>query len=150
MKGLNLSPAPPPPAQVIVAAAIVTPAVRPGDPPRLLAAQRAYPPGLAGRWELPGGKVEAGEDELAALVRECREELGVTVVPGERVGADVPIPPGRVLRVWAARVAAGEPQPREHAALRWLRAGELDGLDWLPADRPLVPALRDLLRRSAR
>lgn len=124
---------------VVVGAAVVR-----GD--RLLVAQRAYPDALAGRWELPGGKVEPGEDERAALVRECREELGVELAVTERVGADLPIPGGRVLRVYAA-TTDDEPIAHEHAALAWLRAADLDDLDWLPADRPLVPALQGLLTR---
>ena len=111
---------------------------------RLLVAQRAYPDALAGLWELPGGKVEPGEDERAALVRECREELGVELAVAERVGVDLPIPGGRVLRVYRA-TTSDEPVAHEHAALDWLGADELADLDWLPADRPLVPVLQELL-----
>jgi len=124
---------------VVVAAAIV----QPGPPPRVLAAQRGYPAALAGRWELPGGKVEPGEDDVGALIRECREELGVTIEVGDRLGADLPaVDPSMSLRVWWARIVSGEPRPREHAELRWLAAGELDDVDWLPADRPLAVPLR--------
>ena len=111
---------------------------------RLLVAQRAYPEALAGCWELPGGKVEPDEDEPAALRRECHEELGVVLEVGARVGGDLSIPGGRVLRVYAASTD-DEPVAHEHAALAWVSAHELDALDWLPADRPLVPALRELL-----
>jgi 8-oxo-dGTP diphosphatase len=111
---------------------------------RLLVAQRAYPESLAGRWELPGGKVEAGEGESAALTRECREELGVELEVGQRVGEDLSIPGGRLLRVYAANTE-DEPTAHEHAALAWVSPRELEDLDWLPADRPLVPALRELL-----
>lgn len=79
------------------------------------------------------------------MIRECREELGVDVTVGGRVGADLPIGDGRVLRVYAATLVAGEPAPIEHLAVRWISAHELAGLDWLPADRPLLPALADLL-----
>ena len=128
------------PPTVVVAAAIVDP----GPPARVLAAQRAYPEALAGRWELPGGKVEPGESDVAALVRECEEELGVTIDVLDRLGADLPaVDPAMSLRVWWARIAAGEPRAHQHSALRWLAAGELDDVDWLPADRPLVVALRD-------
>jgi 8-oxo-dGTP diphosphatase len=121
----------------VVAAAIVD-----GSPPRVLAAQRSYPPELAGLWELPGGKVHDGEGDLAALVRECREELGVTVAPGARLGGDVTIGPGTVLRVWWARLVAGDPAAHEHAELRWLRLEELDDVVWLPSDAPVMAALR--------
>jgi 8-oxo-dGTP diphosphatase len=105
---------------------------------RVLGARRTAPPG----WEFPGGKVEPGETESAALARELREELGVTAEVGERVGPDVPMPAGRVLRVYAARVTAGEPTRLEHAELRWLAPDDLGTVPWLPADLPIVAALR--------
>jgi 8-oxo-dGTP diphosphatase len=111
----------------------------------LLAAERSHPDALAGRWELPGGKVERDESETLALQRECHEELGVEVAVGERIGADLPIGPGRVLRVFLAELRSGEPHPHEHASLRWLTADELEDVPWLPADRPLLPQLRQLL-----
>jgi 8-oxo-dGTP diphosphatase len=115
---------------------------------RLLVAQRAHPAELVGLWELPGGKVEPGERDVAALVRECREELGIELVVGAQVGGDLPIPGGRRLRVFEA-TTDGEPVANEHAALAWITAGELHDLAWLPADRPLVPALAALLRAAA-
>ena len=128
--------------QVIVAAAIVD-----GDPPRVLAAQRAYPADLAGYWELPGGKVHPGEDEAAALVRECQEELGVDVAVGERVGDDIAMLNGAaILRVYTATLLGGaRPVALEHSDLRWLGAAELHSVPWLPADAPIVHALEPLL-----
>jgi 8-oxo-dGTP diphosphatase len=113
------------------------------DRGQVLAAQRAEPPALAGGWEFPGGKVEPGESDEAAIVRECQEELGVVVQLVDRLGSDLPLRDGRgVLRVWLARLADGEPRALEHAALRWLDATELDDVAWLPADAPLVEQLR--------
>lgn len=123
-------------ATVIVAAAIVA-----GDPPRVLAAQRSYPPDLAGLWELPGGKVHDGERELDALVRECREELGVEVRPGQRLGDDVTIGEQFLLRVWWAELVDGEPTALEHSEIRWLARAEIDDVPWLPSDAPVVAAL---------
>ena len=127
-------------APVVVAAALV----RDG---RVLAARRTRPPELAGRWELPGGRVEAGEDEAAAVVRECREELGTEVVPEGRIGTDLPIAAG-VLRVHRARLAPGAPEPRalDHAALRWVDAAAVPDVDWVDADRAVVADLVRLLR----
>jgi 8-oxo-dGTP diphosphatase len=113
---------------------------------RVLLAKR--PPGrpLAGLWEFPGGKVEPGENELEALVRECEEELGIKIAVGERIGVDVPMAHGwALLRVWLATILSGEPQPLEHASLRWLAADELDSVPWLPADAPIVDALAKVL-----
>jgi len=114
---------------------------------RVLGCARSDPPEMAGRWEFPGGKVEPGESEEAALVRECLEELGVRVEVGDRVGEDVPMGQGRsVLRVYLARLVGNdEPKPLEHAEVRWLRPEELDSVPWLPADVPVVLALRPVL-----
>jgi 8-oxo-dGTP diphosphatase len=131
--------------QVIVGAAIIADA-------RVLACARAEPPEMAGRWEFPGGKVEPGEDDIAALARECMEELAVRVLVGVRIGVDIPLGGGRsVLRVYTARLRDGD-QPRliEHLAMRWLAADELTDVAWLPADAPIVAALRPFLEKAGR
>jgi 8-oxo-dGTP diphosphatase len=114
---------------------------------RVLAARRSYPPELAGRWEFPGGKVDAGETPEGALVREVAEELGCAIALTGWLEPDVEIRDGLVLRVATATMVDGEPVPRagEHDAVRWLRAHELDEVDWLPADRPFAEAVRRLL-----
>jgi 8-oxo-dGTP diphosphatase len=124
--------------RVVVGAAILSGA-------RLLAAQRSAPAELAGRWELPGGKVEAGETDQAALLRECREELGVEVMLGTRVGRDWPIGDYGVLRVWLAAVVDGAPRAIEHAQLRWLTIDQLSDVDWLPGDIPVVHRLAAMM-----
>jgi 8-oxo-dGTP diphosphatase len=95
----------------------------------------------SGGWEFPGGKVEPGETEQAAGVRECAEELGVRVEVGERVDGEQPCGAGHVLHVWTGRITAGDPAPLDHAELRWVTAAELPALDWLPADIPFLPAV---------
>ncbi|GAB3300938.1 hypothetical protein GCM10027451_03650 [Geodermatophilus aquaeductus] len=128
----------------VVGAAVVR-----GD--RVLVAQRGSGP-LAGLWEFPGGKVEPGEDHLAALARECAEELGVVVVPQDFLGEVLldgsvagGVPGSSTLRVWSVRLADGEPVAREHRELRWACAADLEELDWIAADRPLLPAVRAVL-----
>lgn len=126
---------------VIVGAAIIANG-------RVLACERAEPPEMAGKWEFPGGKVEPGEGETEALVRECEEELGVLVEVGIRVGGDIVLSHGRaILKVYVARLVNGtQPRAIEHSELRWLSVDELDSVPWLPADAPIVVALAPLLK----
>lgn len=110
---------------------------------RLLAARRTTPHPLAGRWELPGGKVEQGEDPAETAVRELAEELGCEVrVTGWLEGSS-PIRADLVLRVATAELAGGDPVPTEHDAVRWLSADQLDDVAWAEADVPFVAALRE-------
>jgi mutator protein MutT len=112
---------------------------------RVLIAQR--PPGkhLAGRWEFPGGKLDAGEDRRAGLTRELREELGITLFPPLRplIRVRHTYDYGEVLiDMWVARQYSGEPRGLEGQALRWCTGDELESVDLLPADGPIVAALR--------
>ena len=115
------------------------------DPRQVLASRRTEPPRLAGLWEFPGGKVDPGESDRQALARELREELGVEAEVGELLGPEQPIGATAVLRVYLARITAGEPQLVDHDEHRWLTAAELDDVPWIPVDRPLVERLRELL-----
>ena len=129
------------PNQIVVAGALISRRA-------LLVAQRARPPELAGLWELPGGKVAPGESEVAALVRELDEELGVEVSVGARLGADVVLSETMTLRAFHVTRTGGSVSPRDHRALRWVTADELDGLAWVPADRAWLPDLAAALRRG--
>jgi 8-oxo-dGTP diphosphatase len=126
------------PNQIVVAGAVISGVA-------VLVAQRRRPPELAGRWELPGGKVSLGETEQDALARELAEELGIDVAVGDRLGGDVQLNETTTLRAYQVRLLHGEPHPHDHQALRWVTAGELDDLDWVPADRDWLPALSRLL-----
>ncbi|MEU0966868.1 (deoxy)nucleoside triphosphate pyrophosphohydrolase [Streptomyces sp. NPDC005917] len=119
---------------VVVAAALI-------DAGRLLAARRSAPPELAGRWELPGGKVEPGETPEHALVRELREELGVETETVARVPGEWPLRQPYVLQVWTAclRPGSADPKPlQDHDELRWLTPEEVWSVDWLDQDVPAV------------
>ncbi|OBB30728.1 DNA mismatch repair protein MutT [Mycolicibacterium peregrinum] len=129
-------------AQIVVAGALFSAA-------GLLVAQRQRPPELAGLWELPGGKVAAGESDADALARELREELGVEVSVGDRLGVDVALKAGMTLRAYRATLTSGSPQPHDHRELRWVTADELDALAWVPADRAWLPDLAEVLSRPS-
>jgi 8-oxo-dGTP diphosphatase len=122
---------------IVVGAAIV----RGGD---VLCARRSAPAHVAGKWEFPGGKVEAGESDAEAVVRECREELGVEVAVGGQVGADARIDDRYTLRVYLARLEPGQPEPlplEDHDRLAWVPREGLLELDWLAPDVPIVTEL---------
>lgn len=147
---MNASPSSPPPppspqpqVTVVVGAAIVR---RGPAGPEILCARRSAPEALAGKWEFPGGKVEPGESDGGAIVRECREELGIGVAVGEMIGGEQPINERFVLRVYLAETLPGQPEPEaleDHDLLLWVPPGSLVDLDWLPADVPVVLALAE-------
>jgi len=119
---------------------------------RLLACRRTGPAHLAGLWELPGGKVEPGESDEQALLRELQEELGITVVVGPRVGPELDLGGTAVMRVHLCALPpdAGEPVAHEHDALRWLGPDELEDVPWIPADAPVLGLLAAQLRGMSR
>lgn len=109
----------------------------------LLAAQRSEPEAMRGLWEFPGGKVEPGESEQDALVREISEELGVDVRVGDFVG-EVRVIDGTIpLRIYLGELVdpTHEPVAVEHLALRWVSRHDISGLEWIPADLPIVQQL---------
>ncbi|MBR6557285.1 MAG: (deoxy)nucleoside triphosphate pyrophosphohydrolase [Clostridia bacterium] len=97
-------------------------------------------------WEFPGGKIEPGETGPEALIRECREELGVTISVGDvfyevdHVYPDITIH----LTLYNAAVAEGTPQLLEHNDLRYISPSEIDGYDFCPAD---VDILKEIQKR---
>jgi 8-oxo-dGTP diphosphatase len=116
---------------------------------RVLIARRPEGRAMAGLWEFPGGKLEPGESPEEALVRELREELGVDisraclapfVFASHTYDSFHLLMPLFLCRRWQ-----GIPVPREGQIIRWVSPAELSDYQMLPADRPLLPMLRDLL-----
>jgi 8-oxo-dGTP diphosphatase len=111
---------------------------------RVLIAQR--PPGkhLAGGWEFPGGKLEPGEARVPGLARELKEELGITISnPRPLIRVRHTYPYGEVLiDMWVVKSYSGEPRGLDGQALKWLSQENLEKVDLLPADGPIVRALR--------
>jgi len=113
---------------------------------RVLSAQRDSPPSMAGKWEFPGGKVEAGESPRAALVRELAEELGIQVEVGPEI-ARQELETGAVLILFQAQLSSASPDPeaREHRDLRWLTASQLMEVDWLATNAIFITNLPAIL-----
>jgi len=111
---------------------------------RVLIAQRPSGKHLAGGWEFPGGKLEPGEARAAGLARELREELGIAIRnPRPLIRVRHTYPYGEVLiDMWVVKSYGGSPRGLDGQALKWLSQDELEEADLLPADAPIVRALR--------
>jgi mutator protein MutT len=122
----------------VVAAAVIDAAGR------VLIAQRPLGTHLAGGWEFPGGKLEPGEERAAGLARELKEELGISIaVPRPLIRLQHAYPSRVVLLdMWVVKRYTGEPQGLDGQALRWCVQEDLSAADLLPADKPIVAALR--------
>ena len=117
---------------------------------RVLVQQRAAGRAMAGLWEFPGGKIERGESAEMALVRELKEELGISTETACLAPAGfgtAPIEDGRqlLLLLYVCRKWSGIPKALDAAALRWVRPLELHDLPMPPADLPLIGLLDALI-----
>ena len=127
----------------VVAAALVDAAGR------VLLQRRAPGRAMAGLWEFPGGKVEAGELPEAALIREIGEELGVEVDSESLAPACFASAPvgerHMILLLYLCREWRGTPRPLDASALKWVRPGEMVAAEMPPADQPLIALLSALI-----
>ena len=113
---------------------------------RFLACQRPENKARGLLWEFVGGKVEAGESKHDALIRECREELDVTVAPGEIFMEVIHEYPDLTVRLtlFNATIAEGTPKALEHHDIRWITVQEIDGLEFCPADEEILKKLKEM------
>ncbi len=112
---------------------------------RFLICQRPAQKARGLLWEFVGGKIEANETPQQALVRECREELGVGLTVGGRFAEVMHAYPDLTvqLTVYRAEIARGEPQRLEHHDLRWITAGEIDQYEFCPADEQILLQIKE-------
>jgi 8-oxo-dGTP diphosphatase len=115
----------------------------PEDASRFLVQQRLPHASRANLWEFPGGKVEPGESDEAALAREGREELDVELAVGRRLWSTSHEYPDLVvqLELFAADIAAGEPKALGAQAIRFATPAEMQALPFCEADLPLLESL---------
>lgn len=123
---------------------VVAAIIRDGD--KILATQRGYGE-FAGGWEFPGGKIEPGESDEVALIREIKEELEVEIEVGEFVHTvEYDYPNFHLsMNCYFANVIRGEIVLTEHQSAKWLTRDTLMSVEWLPADVSLIELLKELI-----
>ena len=113
---------------------------------RFLACQRPANKARGLLWEFVGGKVEAGETLSEALIRECREELDITVAPRDVFMEVIHEYPDLTVRLtlFNAVIAEGTPKALEHNDIRWIKTSQIDELEFCPADEEILKKLKEL------
>lgn len=114
---------------------------------KVLCVQRSASMRMPLKWEFPGGKIDCGETPDSCVVRECKEELGITIVVKKKMSPStwnyslfmVTLYP------FICVLKAGTIELREHVAARWLMSDELETLDWADADRPVIEEYRSII-----
>ncbi len=111
---------------------------------RFLICQRPAHKARGLKWEFVGGKVEPGETQEAALIRECREELAITLRVGDLFMAVDHVYPDITIRLslYHAAIAEGTPQRLEHNDIRWILPGEIPQYDFCPADEEILERIQ--------
>ena len=117
------------------------------DRGRVFATQRGYGPYKDG-WEFPGGKVEPGESPEQALVREIREELDTEIAVGKKLAqVEYDYPDFHLsMGCYLCEILSGRLTLLEHESARWLTPGELDSVEWLPADLSVIEVLKKRMK----
>ena len=112
---------------------------------RFLACQRPAGKARALLWEFVGGKVEPGETPEEALIRECREELDITVAPKDVFLTVIHEYPDLTVRLtlFHAAIAEGTPRALEHNDIRWITREQIDELAFCPADEEILRKLKE-------
>jgi 8-oxo-dGTP diphosphatase len=115
------------------------------DADRFLACQRPAHKARGLLWEFVGGKVEPGENREEALIRECREELDVTIRVDDVYMELVHEYPDLTVRLilFNARIVDGTPKKLEHNDIRWLRVAEMDDYTFCPADKDILAKMKE-------
>ena len=96
-------------------------------------------------WEFPGGKIEPGATPEEALAREIREELDIGISVGEHIcDVEYDYPEFHLsMQCFRCEIVSGSPKLLEHEAAKWLEKGELNTVEWLPADRIILPEIAE-------
>ncbi len=122
---------------------VVAAVIRRGN--KILICQRPQGKNLAGYWEFPGGKVEAGESKQSAIGRECMEELGVSLLVGGEICAISHDYATYSVNItfFECTLMSGEPVAKEHSGIQWVKAGEIKNFSFCPADGALIKKLSE-------